>query len=354
MQAVTYDEGKKLINNHVCGECGAALTLPWGGAYGVDSYVVRCSVNSGHKGIVKAPTVTRLGRERMESMGGTPEEIATWENRFKEKEPKMSKELVPYERSTALTTEQASSILKQCWPGAPAEEVARAALLCQSYQLNPLMKHVYLIKFGNAWSTVMGIGATRLIASRGGGYSYIDGPRRMTDAEQESIRGEVDQDNIWAIVVLRKSDGNTAPGYGFWPRDVKPYGTDKGNSALNMAMVRAERQAFGRLFPAEMPHVGVVDEGFMSANDYSVKVIDNEDDVFEVIPDRDEVGEPAPTYNMSPVENLGDLFKRAYDTFGLSPAEALAAIGVSNKGDIPVSKLDEAWQQIVAVRGEQR
>ena len=77
-------------------------------------------------------------------------------------------------------------------------------------------------------------------------------------------------------------------------------------------------------------------------------------DDLEAASDRDEVGEQAPLYNMSPVENLGDLFKRAYDTFRLSPAEALAAIGVSNKGDIPVSKLDEAWQQIVAVKGEQR
>lgn len=159
-----------------------------------------------------------------------------------------------YQGVTSLTQEQATMILKTIWPDAPDAEVVKAALTCQMYGLNPLMRHVYLIPFGNQWSRVLGIGATRLIASRRGSYTYLDGPRLMTEEEQNTIRGEVDRENYWAITVVGDNKGNRAPGYGSYPRKGgKLQGEQAGNTRQNMAFIRSERAALDRLRPGEMP-----------------------------------------------------------------------------------------------------
>ena len=101
-----------------------------------------------------------------------------------------------YALTPRLNKEQAIEVLQTCWPKAPKEEVLRAALLCATYQLNPLMKHVFLIPYGQGdkqqWSIQIGIGATRLAASRRGPVNYADGPRIMSDEEQKKIRGKVE------------------------------------------------------------------------------------------------------------------------------------------------------------------
>jgi hypothetical protein len=172
-----------------------------------------------------------------------------------------------YEGQTNLTEKEATHILETCWPNAPRQEVVKAALLCKSYGLNPLMKHIFLIPFktkggGTDWVTVMGIKATRLLASRRKSFTYADGPRVMTEDEQKTIFGKVDFDRTWAICIVGDLQGNRAPGYGCWPANSDPYGVDKGNSAANMAFIRAERNALDRLLPGEMPDVEVVDERY--------------------------------------------------------------------------------------------
>lgn len=169
----------------------------------------------------------------------------------------VAKVVAPYQGVTSLTQEQATIILQTCWPKAPDVEVFKAAVICKMYRLNPLMKHLFLVEFkgkeGSTWTPIIGIQATRLIASRNHRYSYLIGPRVMTREEQKDIFGEVDEANIQAITILKDEHGNQASGYGNWPRDKAPYGSDKGNSRANMAFIRSERQAFDRLFPGEMP-----------------------------------------------------------------------------------------------------
>ena len=46
-----YEETLRLEQNFVCGECGARLTNPWGGSYGIDGYLVRCLREAAHEGI---------------------------------------------------------------------------------------------------------------------------------------------------------------------------------------------------------------------------------------------------------------------------------------------------------------
>ena len=190
-------------------------------------------------------------------------------------ESKASK-LVKYQGVTSLTRAQATEIMDTIWPDAPAQDKTAAAILCASYGLNPLANHIFLIKFHNKqlnkdeWARVWGIKAKRLIASRKGGYSYLDmTPRLMTEDEQVKVWGAVDAANLCYVTHLKDMyTGAEVYGYGKWllkikywdsdlqkyvEKDNEPYGTDKGNSQANMASIRSESQAIDRLRPAEMP-----------------------------------------------------------------------------------------------------
>lgn len=187
-------------------------------------------------------------------------------------------QLERYEGVVSLTRVQAMEILKTIWPLAPEVEVLKAAIICHQYGLNPLLKHIFLIPFkkrkegkvvGEDWAVVQGISSNRLIARRRHNYSYLDlTPRWMTEEEQEKINGEVDDTKIWAITKLKDmGTGAEAIGVGSWPIDEVPYGTEKGNTKLNMACIRSEREALDRLYPADMPHgVEVMEEKYIDTN----------------------------------------------------------------------------------------
>ena len=252
-------------------------------------------------------------------------------------------ELAQYLRAKTLSPKIAATILRSIWPEAPDLEVAKAALLCASYGLNPLMKHVFLVKFGNNWSTILALRATRLIASRKHRYSYLDGPRVMTEEEQGKTFGAADNAKIWVITILQDENGNKAPGYGGIDLKATIYGTDKGNTAFNMASARSERQAFERLFPSDMPTgVEVEDERFLEG-------------VFEALPPTSPTKQP-PKAPPSPkeedfpkpeaIKNLGDLRTAWHKFFPKEPwEEALAIIGVESQTQI--ADAGESWRRIL-------
>src|SRR3990167_1959929 len=184
----------------------------------------------------------------------------------------MDKETLPIRRDTSVITQsQAMYLLRTIWKEAPVDEVIKAAILCRQYNLNPLMRQIYLVPFGKEWVIILGIKATRQIAQqalakRGIRYSYQDGPRVMTEKELMKIRGKVELDKIWAITIVKDSFDNTYPGYGFWPTNQKVYGSDKGNDALNMAFIRSERNALDKLAPGELPDIDNGDESYVVGN----------------------------------------------------------------------------------------
>src|SRR3990167_3859335 len=121
--------------------------------------------------------------------------------------------------TSVITQSQALYLLRTIWPGAPETEVIKASILCRQYNLNPLMSQVYLVQFGKDWVIILGIKATRQIAQqalgkRGIRYSYLDGPRLMSEKNQMKLRGKVEPDKIWAITIIKDSFDNTYPGYG--------------------------------------------------------------------------------------------------------------------------------------------
>lgn len=249
---------KKLIQTNVCVICGRQLAIY------IDSIdkrrFIACSGQI-HEGIAREyqPQSTdyrsEIRREtELEQKAGTD----------------VAKRLAHIPKHGQLTRPDAEYILSLVYPGCPREEIVRCAILCRDFGLHPLMKEVYLIPFKDKggkenYVTVLGINATRKLMALRGSYSYVDDtPRLMTNTEQKRIFGEVDENNIVAITKLQTKDGLEAPGYGRWPKDKQPYGTDKGNTKANMAFIRSERNAFGRLSPDALPpDVEIVDEAYV-------------------------------------------------------------------------------------------
>jgi len=290
----SYEEMKRLASDgHVCSECGGRLIVAWGG----ENYILRCGNDINHKGTRKdyeLPASQDPNMLRYTNAGN---------KRRKELAKKIGedriKALAKYEGVVSLTRSMAEEILESIWPEAPAGEKARAALLCASQQLNPLMKHVYLVPFNKgkeneSWATVLGINAKRLMASRRGTFSYVDDtPRIMSEEEQIKRFGKANLDALVVIVKLMDpATGATAPGYGEWPlkkkawvngkqaeKDNEPYGSDKGNNMFNMAAIHAESQALNRLRPGDMPQgIMIMDEAI--AESASQEGID-EDNIVE-------------------------------------------------------------------------
>lgn len=282
---------EKMTLTHVCAECGAPLVTPYSPE--LAKVILVCGQNRSHKGFVKQadPVIERLeGMREYTSDEVIDKEIEGYQKHEQVKYGRRQvknelgtekgKALQQYQGVMKLTYEEARYILQTIWPQAPEVELLKAAMICQQYGLNPLMKHLYLLEFqgkgGSKWAPVLGIQATRLIASRNRRYGYQDGPRLMTRREQEEILGKVDG-NTWAITILEDAEGHKAPGYGVWPKlktiwkegkpievPNEPYGMDKGNTEMNMAFIRSERNALDRLLPGEMPQgIEVADMQYM-------------------------------------------------------------------------------------------
>lgn len=259
-----YTEEAARARKEICSVCEGELVYIWNGQDRV--YQLKCGRDKTHVG-TKSAWQHSVIQER------NAREVAYMTNQA----------LTKYSGSVALDKAEAEDILLSLWPDAPKTEVYKAALICKQYGLNPLMRHLYLIKYerrekaqliagewrkgkviGEDWSIQIGIGATRMIARRSGAYSYEDDtPRLMTEEEQVKILGAVEKDKYWAITRLRGKDGMTAQGYGQWPKGDAVKGADKGNSPQNMAMIRSERAALDKLFPEKLPAgVEVVDTSY--------------------------------------------------------------------------------------------
>lgn len=300
-EAVTLDNLKDKVKHLKC-ECGGNLLVAWGGSTGHNCYMLRCSKDINHSNFVRPAKINNYDLPGY-NMPGT---INAKEDELKRRYGEMTTNaLIKHSGGNVLSVldeVKATSIIKTIWPGAPDVEVKKAAMICEQYGLNPLMKHLFLIPFNTkvkatakvpehwetSYSVVLGIKASRIIARRKGEYAYLDDtPRIMTEAEQLKIFGEVYQDQVCAITRLADRKGNTAIGTGKWPKGTDVKGADKGNTKLNMAMVRSERQALDRLFPDSLPsETDVIDERYQEFPDTITKV-----EISEVKPDQAQLPE---------------------------------------------------------------
>ena len=94
-------------------------------------------------------------------------------------------------------------------------------------------------------------------------------PRKATQAEIDKILGDTaDRDCVYGFVWIRDQDtGAEAFGLRGIEKNANIKGTEKGNTHLNMACIRAERLALDRQYPGEMPpNIEVVDERYFEAD----------------------------------------------------------------------------------------
>lgn len=264
MRQVDKREGLTLSREYWCGECGGELIMAWHSELG---HIIKCGLVEGHAGETK---------RRWAPMDQQPWYMQ--ENMRRKRSDKLLEQygeeagraVARYQGVTKLTQEAATDILQSFWPDAPANEVYRAAVMCATFGLNPLMGHLYLIPYWNKdkgrndWVLTLGISTNRLLASRKGGASYIDGPRIMSEAEQIKYRGEYQPQVWWAICTIEDKNGQRATGLGKWNKADPVKGANKGNTGQNMAFTRAERQALNKKFPGEMPgDVEVMDDAYI-------------------------------------------------------------------------------------------
>ncbi len=285
-----HEEMQKVIDKGcVCLECGAPLSIAWGGFYGHNEYMLRCGNDPKHDGIARDASLSpydipgfnlfNLNRGRKKRM-------------VQEHGAEKTKALDRYRDTVSITKRVATDIVETLWGDAPMAEKTKCILLCQTYQLNPLMKHIYLIGYKHYkdrklvvdnqgqpvldWSIQIGIGATRLLAQRKHNYSYLDmTPRKATKAEIEKILGDTaNPECIYGFVHIKDVDtGAEAFGLRGIAQTDNIKGIEKGNTHLNMACIRAERLALDRQYPGEMPQgLEVIDERFIEPE---YKVVNN-------------------------------------------------------------------------------
>ena len=397
MIAVEYDKGKEIADTCVCGECGAGLTLAWGGAFGHNGYIVRCSKDITHSQVARPAS---LGPYDIPGFN-----LFNLKGRRKDMEQKYGSEktrvLAKYIGTGAITKVIATEIVETLWGEAPPIEKTKAILTCQTYQLNPLMRHLHLIGYKHYedgklvvddrgkpildWSMQIGIGATRLLAQRKHNYSYLDlTPRKATQEEIDKILGDTaDPNSIYGFTHIKDmATGAEAFGLRGIKQNAKIVGEDKGNTHLNLACIRSERLALDRQYPGEMPpNVEAMDERYIDA-EYKGADVQTHDtrgggegttsigggkSGEAAGKDEQGVGKSGETVS-SPSEktreaqknrvsardpltitNLPELFQALWDDFHLYKSEALKELNVNSQEDI-TELPSECYIRIAAVQ----
>ena len=350
---MTHEQMKqKEKRGYLCAECGANLTVAWGGAYKINSYILRCAKDVEHKGITRPAVINNYDLPGYNMPGMSNRKERELVVKYGEETTKALVRAAGGNALSTLTEKSAISMINILWPDASKSEsgrnaIAKAALICRDYGLNPAMDHLFLIPYnkkdrdgnvvGVEWSVVRGIKASRLICGRDKSYGYIDDtPRIMNAAEQTKIFGEVDSESVVAICKLKDKDGNVFTGYGKWPLfrtwkdkkfDNNPQGVEKGNSKFNMACVRAERQALDKLNPGSMPAIDVVDEAYVQkpslvitetgdkvntvTGEVQSEILKGEEveGIFEEeLSQGEDANKPTHRRDSATIKNLGDLF----------------------------------------------
>lgn len=344
---LSYQEMQRRARTRVCGECGGVLTVAWGQPEDdFWGYFLRCGNDIHHKSM-KPIDNSAEDNEIKSKLQRRDKRLATQVGE------KNERALVKYQGITSLTKQEAREIILTCYPKAPEDAVKKAVIICTQYGLNPLMKHVFLLPFkerdddgkiiGTNYEPVIGIKATRIIAARQGKYSYYDGtPRVMSEEEQLKTFGEKYDDRICAITKIKDEFGNEAQGYGFWLKNDKVHGSEKGNSAFNMACIHSERQAFDRLFPGALPQeAGVTDEAFVPTREVQVEVVSEAPAALSGTP-------TTPEYVF---KNYGQLCQVCWDKWSMMPRDILNELNKNDSSEI--KDFNEAFNQIASVRKAQ-
>jgi len=180
----TIADLEKIRRKSKCKVCGAKLNIYLAPDSGKAFVACWDWLRTQHEGIERE--ASRYERGGVEEFTIEKRREIIMEEHGAEKTRALSRYMGP---GVVMTKSIATEIVETLWGDAPVIEKTKCILLCQTYQLNPLAKHIYLIgykrgdghggylqeaqdKFIKDWSIQQGIGATRLLAHRKHNYSY--------------------------------------------------------------------------------------------------------------------------------------------------------------------------------------
>ena len=258
---LTEPEMRQLARTHRCGECRARLSVAWGGAFGVNQYVLRCGRDLGHETLVKERNTRRLADGKEYDM--TTQRAIT--------EP------------TELQLDVARSIvlIQERFAGAKLDRPAATRFLydCMRQGLDPLLGEAAPIVFGGrdgkpqtTVTIITELGYLSLAARTCPG-DFIGPPqtRPVTDPEfREAICGDREA-HVWEATGRRKG-GDLISTWGWITikeidadKDDKTGvpKTPKGKLPGNQARVRAIKRWARETFPEAQHKALVIFQGSM-------------------------------------------------------------------------------------------
>ena len=133
MIPIEYELGEKIVGTCTC-ECGAVLTLPWGGAYGIDSFVIKCAADPTHDKVVPVKSLYQMWKDGEELPSFIKDNI----------ERKLGRKIMEQNNVKALVVKQDANKLSTYLQARFPQDLAKrdAALdfakWCIAHQLEPV------------------------------------------------------------------------------------------------------------------------------------------------------------------------------------------------------------------------
>jgi len=194
---VDYELGKKIIETCTC-QCGAELTLPWGGTWGINSHVIKCAADPSHDKVVPVKSLTQLWREGEPIPSFIADNIERRQRR-KTMEQNEVKALVAKQDADKLST--------YLQPKFPKDLVNRQVALdfakwCIAHQLEPIRDCIPF--HGNPFITIEWVDRQASNDDKFKGYSY----KVFSQQDKESL--DFDPKDI-VIECQASFDGLEAP-----------------------------------------------------------------------------------------------------------------------------------------------
>ncbi len=241
MIEVEFTEGQTLLKTHRC-HCDVGLVLAWGGADGINGYVLKCAEDPEHTGMVEQPTVSQAIRRA----GGGPIHA---QNRVE------ARSLQAMDMTRAIT------MVQHRFPRARLDEGTAAFFLwdCMRQGVDPLLGEAVPIPFkgkdGKPLTvTILTEDGFLSMAARACPDTWT-GPPQTSPVTEPELRKAICGDED-ALVWEAKGNRKGGQEYTTWgwikPKEIREgqsSGTPKGDLPGNQARIRAIKRWIREVYP---------------------------------------------------------------------------------------------------------
>ena len=254
----THEDMKKIVADprYHCGQCDGTLNIAWGGAHGVESWVLRCSKNIEHNRFSRR-RVSEKERAQMATLRGEGY-----------MEAGSSTALMAMSETTMIERVDKAKFIKDL----SSAEKKRLALVCITYGFDPIMGEMTIYE-GNPYVSVDG--RYRKAQETG----LLMGVESRPATKDERAMWEINTEDKFFRAVVKKLVGGTTAEFVGWGRVTAgeierankyiPVSTNPMRMAEKRAEVQALRKAFSIPLPAGTGSVENIIEG-------SYEVVDEE------------------------------------------------------------------------------